>query len=54
MSAFTDMYLGESNRNEAKIIELIKSIDDKLTYLCGAEYKAEQEKNKKAAKTKKK
>ena len=42
MSAFTDMYLGESNRNEAKIIELLKSIDNKLTYLCGPEYKEKE------------
>ena len=44
MSVFTDSYLGESNSNERKIIELLKSIDEKLTYLCGPEYKEKQNK----------
>ena len=44
MSIFTDTYLSESNQNERDIIELLKSIDDKLTYLCGPKYKEEQKK----------
>ena len=52
MSVFTDTYLSESNRNERTIIELLQSIDDKLTYLCGPEYKQEQDKKKPKAKKK--
>ena len=42
MSVFTDTYLSESNKNEKKIIELLQSIDEKLTYLCGPEYKEKE------------
>ena len=40
MSEFTDIILEQGNSNQKEIIKLLKSIDEKLTYLCGQEYES--------------
>lgn len=42
MSMITDGLLEDSNRNEKEIINLLKSIDEKLTNLCAIVCKAEE------------
>jgi len=37
MSVFTDTYIQEGNNNQKEIIELLRSIDEKLAYLCDKE-----------------